>query len=130
MQHQIKTGQMCFHIRPSNEFQITNTVSTFFKPDPNVFRLFTSPGVVEVYRAGARSDAATYRNRTALHFSANAAVVEVKTSKIESLVGRNCREATEGTDVSQVQVPKISDLQQVSSRNIRLAVHNHYVELQ
>eukprot|EP00434_Breviolum_minutum_P024155 symbB.v1.2.021324.t1/scaffold1838.1/size108694/4 len=27
-------------------------------------------------RAGARSDAATYRNRTALHFSANAAVVE------------------------------------------------------
>lgn len=27
-------------------------------------------------RAGARADAATYRNRTALHFSANAAVVE------------------------------------------------------
>ena len=40
------------------------------------------------------------------------------------------REATEGTDFSQVQVPKISDLQQVSRRDIRLAVHNHYVELQ
>ena len=69
---------MCFHIRPSNQFQIINTFSTFFKPDPNVFGLFTSPSVVEVYRAGARADAATYRNRTALHFSANAAVVEVK----------------------------------------------------
>lgn len=78
VQHQIKTGQMCFHTRPSNQFQIINTFSTFFKPDPNVFGRFTSPSVVEVYRAGARSDAATYRNRTALHFSANAAVVEVK----------------------------------------------------